>query len=156
MKRNNIGAAAVTAQDGHAKQGPLAIPFGIPNVDEAKVAFKLWKDLQGGMTFDSSAVEITTLKPVYLPFFAFDGTLSATFTGQIGYTKRERYVDDDGKSHTKTSTDWYSCDGMRVGPKHIDPTVNVAFLQYETYTPAVSDHPSGYGRRHIPPGPPQR
>lgn len=133
MKRNKVSAAAVTAQDGHAKQGPLAMPFGIPNVDKAKVAFESWKDSERRMTFDSSAITVTAIKPVYLPFFAFDANLSATFTGEIGYTEYERVVDSNGKSRSTRRTDWYSSSGMRVGPKRLDPTVNVEMLQYESH-----------------------
>jgi hypothetical protein len=82
------------------------------------------------LTFDASAIRTRAIKPVFLPFFAFDGSLSATFTGRLGYTTRESYTGSDGKQKTRRRTDWYTKSNMQVGPRHLDPTVEVSMLQY--------------------------
>ncbi len=96
----------------------------------AKSEFERWRERQGALTFDASAIKTRAIKPVYLPFFAFSGSLSATFTGRLGYTTRESYTDSDGKQKTRRRTDWYTKTNMQVGPRYIDPTVEVTMLQY--------------------------
>jgi hypothetical protein len=122
-----------TANEGRAKQGPLAIPFTIDTRSKARAEFEGWRGRQGGLTFDSSAMKTKAVKPVYLPFFAFDGSLTATFTGRLGYTTRETYTytDSKGNKQTKTRrrTDWYTKTNMRVGPRRIDPTGHLQMLQ---------------------------
>ena len=119
-----------TANEGRAKQGPLAVPFSISSRVQATEEFERWRNSQGSLMFDSSAIKTVAIKPVFLPFFAFDGSLQATFTGKLGYTTRETYTDKDGKQHSTRRTDWYSKNGMRVGPLRLDPTVHVEMLQY--------------------------
>ena len=119
-----------TATDGRVKHGPLAIPFGVATKDDALKAFDRWRSNQGGVTFDSSAITTRAIKPVYLPFFAFDGQLSATFTGELGYTTSSSYRDANGKRHRVRKTDWYSKENMRVGPRQVDPSVQPKMMQY--------------------------
>lgn len=104
--------------------------YTIDSKSRANAEFERWRERQGGLTFDASAIMTKTVKPVYLPFFAFAGSLSATFTGKLGYTTRETYTDSNGKEKTRRRTDWYRKSGMQVGPHHIDPTVHRQMLQY--------------------------
>eukprot|EP01043_Picozoa_sp_COSAG02_P045185 COSAG02_NODE_4108_length_5768_cov_66.257717_4_plen_544_part_00 len=104
--------------------------FIVRTRSRAKAEFESWRARQGGLTFDASAIKTRAIKPVYLPFFAFSGSLSATFTGSLGYTKRVNYTDSNGNQRTRRRTDWYTKMNMQVGPRNVDPTVEVAMLQY--------------------------
>jgi hypothetical protein len=66
---------------------------------------------------------------VFLPFFAFEANLTATFTGELGYTRTHTSY-HNGKSRTRRSTDWYSRSDMSVGPHLINPSVSSQMLQY--------------------------
>jgi len=100
----------------------LAIPFAVASKEAAQEKFQGWvSQQQQSPVFDSSAIELAGIKPVYLPFFAFQGDVSATFTGSLGYT-RTVYEGSLKNPRVRTVTDWYSKDGIRVGPKHVTPS----------------------------------
>ena len=99
----------------------LAIPFAVASKELVRDKFRGWVSQQQSTVFDSSAIELAGTKPVYLPFFAFEGDVDATFTGKLGYTTTTHST-VNGRSVSRTRTDWYFKTGMRVGPKHVTPS----------------------------------
>lgn len=47
----------------------------------------------------------------YIPFWTFDASCQATYTGMGGKRRKETYKDKDGKTQTRTVVDWYPTSG---------------------------------------------
>ena len=138
---------------GRRSQAPLlAVPFQQHDAAAASSEFAAWsKKDQDSWVFDSSAMKLTRVHAVYLPFFAFEGSLQATFDGRLGYTTAQTNLD--------SSTNWYRKDGMQLPPIAVDAVSDPGMLQYAGFefrrsyiNQAVSCDGMGFGGlRHAMP-----
>jgi len=139
---------------GRRSQAPLlAVPFQQHDAAAASSEFVAWstRKWQDSWVFDSSAMKLTRVHAVYLPFFAFEGSLQATFDGRLGYTTAQTNLD--------SSTNWYRKDGMQLPPIAVDAVSDPGMLQYAGFefrrsyiNQAVSCDGMGFGGlRHAMP-----
>jgi hypothetical protein len=98
-----------------AEPRPMAVPFAeskVPTAAAAAALFEAWvHDDAGGASLvtDPSSIKLRhEPRPVYLPFYVFEGDLRVAYAGRIGYTVGE------GK---QKSVDYYEAFGIRAEPQ---------------------------------------
>ncbi len=106
------GSAYVLAQ----KQLDAIVPDGILpfSIDKprAREIFHTWvkkRWLAPGKL--KTLYQEAKIQGLYLPYWTFDANADADYTAMGGKHRTERYKDSDGKTHTKTVTDWYHTRG---------------------------------------------
>ncbi|MGR3540883.1 MAG: primosomal protein N' (replication factor Y) - superfamily II helicase [Hasllibacter sp.] len=103
--------AADAAPDRHIKPAAL-LPFLLTERD-AREAMKKWIR---GLWFAPNALRkyarnVRPMQGVYAPHWTFDADTTTRYTGQRGVHRTETYRTSDGKTATRTRTDWYPARG---------------------------------------------
>ena len=87
------------------------IPFSVTNM-QASANFKTWINKKFFCPkLAKQSAEPDAFKGIYLPYWTFDSDTHSKYTGSYGIDREERYKDSDGKTQTRTVTDWHSTFG---------------------------------------------
>ena len=87
------------------------VPFAIGN-EQASANFKQWigkKFFCPKLAKQSAQPE--AFKGIYLPYWTFDSDTFSRYSGKYGIDRTETYRDSDGKTQTRTVTDWHRTSG---------------------------------------------
>lgn len=76
---------------------------------------------------------------MYVPYWTFDAKASAEYTGMGGRHRTEHYRDSEGKTHTRTVTDWYPTRG-RVNTFFDDVLISASTHQKGSLLRNVDDY----------------
>lgn len=56
--------------------------------------------------------ELGSFTSIYLPYFSYDAATTTSYTGMRGIWRTETYTDSEGRTQTRTVTDWYPAAGV--------------------------------------------
>ena len=56
--------------------------------------------------------ELGSFTSIYLPYFSYDAATTTRYTGMRGVYRTETYRDSEGRTQTRTVTDWYPAAGV--------------------------------------------
>lgn len=56
--------------------------------------------------------QLGSFSSIYLPYFSYDAATTTSYTGMRGMHRIETYRDSQGKTQTRTRTDWYPASGV--------------------------------------------
>ncbi|MGB3953867.1 MAG: hypothetical protein WBL05_01060 [Brooklawnia sp.] len=56
--------------------------------------------------------ELGSFSSIYLPYFSYDAATTTRYTGMRGIYRTETYRDSEGRTQTRTVTDWYPAAGV--------------------------------------------
>ena len=87
------------------------VPFAVSN-EQASANFKQWigkKFFCPKLAKQSAQPE--AFKGIYLPYWTFDSDTFSRYSGKYGIDRTETYRDSDGKTQTRTVTDWHRTSG---------------------------------------------
>lgn len=101
------------------------LPFYIDDI-RLKELFRKWiKNRYFAPSKLKNLYQQSKFQGKYMPYWIFDTNAMAQYRGYGGRTRIEHYKDKDGKTHTRTKTDWYPVSGT-VYHEFTDVTISAS------------------------------
>lgn len=93
--------------------------------------------------------EVGSFTSIYLPYFSFNASTTTRYTGMRGIHRIETYKDSEGRTQTRTVTDWYPARGV-VDNRFEDVTGHATYGLDDAKITALEPWPMNQTHRYSP------